>query len=100
MSAFPTVEGVRVADLLAAEDQPGAFAYFTAENAAAYGAPDGLFFVCPCGCRGLGVVTLGGKGWSWNGDRDRPTVTPSVYFNRGEPGEWHGYLTEGRWVGC
>lgn len=100
MSLFATVDGVRVPDAFAADHLPGAFSYFTPEQAAAYGTPDGLFFTCPCGCRRTGAVTLGVKGWSWNGDRDKPTVTPSVYFAPGEVGEWHGYLTDGRWVGC
>ena len=32
--------------------------------------------------------------WNWDGDRDRPTFTPSV--NCG--GCWHGYIEKGRCV--
>lgn len=39
--------------------------------------------------------------WGWNGDLDRPTLTPSIYRNRPSDGrpepqnEWHGHLTLG-----
>ncbi len=34
--------------------------------------------------------------WGWDGNFDRPTVTPSIW----EKGVWHGYLTAGRFVSC
>lgn len=30
--------------------------------------------------------------WGWDGNFDKPTVTPSIHH----PGLWHGYLTAGR----
>ena len=33
--------------------------------------------------------------WSWNGDEDRPTLTPSV----DAVGYWHGLITDGHMVG-
>ena len=40
---------------------------------------DGLvMFHCP-GCKtGHQVVVDGSRGWTWNGDGDRPTFTPSI----------------------
>ena len=63
----------------------------------------GIAFVCPCGCgneswlpfRGSKFDT-GGPSWEWNGDRDAPTLNPSV-FNTGMPCKWHGWLRSGTW---
>jgi hypothetical protein len=38
---------------------------------------DHLLFWCP-GCNGAHQVRVGGSGWGFNGDYDRPTFTPSV----------------------
>jgi Family of unknown function (DUF6527) len=40
--------------------------------------------------------------WNWDGNEDNPTLTPSVYHNRGFGGqaEWHGHFTAGRMVSC
>lgn len=32
--------------------------------------------------------------WLWNGDREAPTLTPSI-LNRGAGDEWHGWMTAG-----
>jgi hypothetical protein len=37
-----------------------------------------------------------GHVWGWNGSVERPTLTPSIHA----PGQWHGYLTDGRLVSC
>ncbi len=94
------VTAKRVDDLFDGENRPGSFKpYSTQQNS-----PAGINFICPCGCGEIGRVNfaLPGQegGWSWNGDLDKPTVQPSVYFNRGRPGEWHGYLTDGVWRSC
>lgn len=34
--------------------------------------------------------------WEFDGNRDRPTLTPSVH----SPGNWHGFITAGRLVSC
>ena len=34
--------------------------------------------------------------WAWDGNEDKPTLTPSILVN----GQWHGYLTAGRLVSC
>ena len=34
--------------------------------------------------------------WEWDGDKEKPTLTPSILRN----GVWHGYLRKGYWVAC
>ena len=49
-----------------------------------------------------GTVPGWGK-WQWDGDIDRPTLTPSIGspgMNDTPPTGWHGYLRAGRWEGC
>ena len=71
----------------------------------------GIFFGCPCGCgemHSLDFRPHDGRrpSWEWNGNRERPTLTPSVNIlqfdeagNRvGE--HWHGWLTDGQWRSC
>ena len=36
-----------------------------------------------------------GKVWGWDGNTDKPTLTPSIRSSN-----WHGYLTNGRLVSC
>ena len=33
-----------------------------------------------------------GEAWGWNGNTDKPSVTPSINVQ----GIWHGYMREGR----
>lgn len=63
--------------------------------------PTGLEFVCP-GCKGIGGLIFKTKnvdGWSWNGDLDKPTCTPSILHDKNSCG-WHGYLTDGIFKVC
>lgn len=34
--------------------------------------------------------------WGWDGNFDKPTLTPSIH----EPGTWHGHLQAGRLISC
>jgi len=61
-------------------------------------AASGISFVCPCGCSALLAVNFRrginrGPVWDWDGNRDQPTVTPSIRHLDGCG--WHGYLTKG-----
>lgn len=38
----------------------------------------------------------GPRVWGWDGDTEKPTLTPSILT----PGTWHGYLKAGRLVSC
>ena len=51
-----------------------------------YGGEDGhsLLLWCP-GCEGLHMISLGPDGWSFDGDTERPTITPSILVRP------HGY---------
>jgi uncharacterized protein DUF6527 len=60
-------------------------------------------FVCPCGCGKTHSATLhlegaDGNGWMWNGNREKPTLTPSIGCRT--PCGWHGYLTDGVFRAC
>jgi hypothetical protein len=58
-----------------------------------------LMFACPCGCGDILGALLGPEErkvppvWKWDGNLDKPTVTPSIEFLAGC--RWHGHLTEG-----
>ena len=38
----------------------------------------------------------GGHSWEWNGNEDKPTLSPSV----NSIGNWHGWVRAGRMVSC
>ena len=81
-------------------------------NEAAPGAEFSIWFKCPkrkdLDCGGLLILGRtnikhdpqnqngGNAHWNWDGNRDRPTLTPSVNCGRC----WHGYIRNGRTVDC
>jgi Family of unknown function (DUF6527) len=81
--------------------QPGDAKWYVRENSPHRGGLAGLLFVCPCGCGDIGAVAIhrpageSGPLWSWNGDRERPTLSPSILRTGGSGCTWHGFLTEG-----
>lgn len=80
-------------DQIAAEGlAPGSIKFYARE-----GKPHGINFVCPCGCGAVGGVVFDPGRWTWNGNRERPTVTPSILQMRCG---WHGYLTDGEFREC
>ena len=49
----------------------------------------------------LGHGALSPTRWGWNGDLEKPTLTPSIWRNQNVGrNEWHGHLTNGRLVSC
>lgn len=51
------------------------------------------------GCIRLRPLTAheaGNPSWQWDGNEDKPTLTPSVNC----VGIWHGFFTAGRMVSC
>lgn len=86
------VKGHLVADIDADGTQPGDFELS--------GSPvGGLWYNCPCGCGSQGFLAIrpaASPSWEWNGNRDAPTLTPSVHH----VGHWHGYLRAGIWESC
>lgn len=77
-----------------------------------------LAYVCPCGNCGPEYRSAipvnegpheGRPRWKWNGNKDSPTLTPSIQRRlhihaHGEHPEyrcdWHGYLTDGVFRSC
>lgn len=60
---------------------------------------NGLLFVCPCGCGMVRSVPVSGpRKWQWDGNKEKPTLTPSILII-GECG-WHGFLTNGEFRTC
>lgn len=60
-------------------------------------------YVCPCGCGRLRRVPayMGEKKertWNWDGNKDKPTLTPSIACLEGC--KWHGYITHGEFTTC
>lgn len=63
-----------------------------------------LMFVCP-GCekfgKGGGLHSLpvntskASPSWQWNGDLEKPTITPSILTRIGDSMVCHSYLTDG-----
>lgn len=63
-----------------------------------------LWFDCP-GCGFPHRVPVGGSGWTWNGDVERPTLSPSVMNSREYGPErvkqvCHFFLRDGRIEYC
>ena len=57
----------------------------------------GLSWWCP-GCNEAHGITYGGTGWTWDGNRERPTFSPSVLIRSGHyvpnGGCWCGWNDE------
>ncbi len=65
-----------------------------------------LVFRCP-GCKcSHGVPVDGSRGWSWNGDLEKPTLSPSILITYGRdprpdrPQTCHSFVREGRIEYC
>lgn len=90
---------------------PGAFEFYS------YGgkiADAGIIIKCPCGCPA--EIAMPFKRWNetderpvwqWDGNRERPTATPSLLIYQLAEGtgervgeHWHGFLTAGEWISC
>ena len=52
-------------------------------------------FYCP-GCKYHHAFTIGQDGWTWNGDIDKPTFTPSLMVNgHDEKSRCHLFMNDG-----
>lgn len=59
----------------------------------------GMLMICPCRCGSTGALSFkpaNSPSWLWDGKRDAPTLTPSVW----DKGHWHGWLKAGVWESC
>lgn len=57
-------------------------------------------FICPnCGEKKyVPLKPSDPNGWGWDGNRTKPTITPSIFFNMTVPTakcRWHGFITAG-----
>ena len=89
------VRATMVESIMDAKNVPGAFKYF----ADGKNSPAGMNYVCPCGCGALAPLYFKPEpspSWHWDGNREQPTLTPSVHHQ----GHWHGYLKAGVWESC
>lgn len=81
-----------------------ATAWFDAETPGAFIVVEikGIRCVCPCGCGSRFALSFVGHAdsprpaWTWDGDRARPTLSPSIRDLGGC--KWHGFLTAGVWT--
>lgn len=93
MVRTPPVPFVAV-DEIVKDSPPGSAEYWPSGG--------GFNFRCPCGCKAVGGVRLEGDGaWQWDGNREKPTISPSVLLYGGlSDGHWHGWLRNGVWESC
>ena len=58
----------------------------------------------PTGPSGLPLNTTreiaGRHTWRWDGNVERPTLTPSIACGPDDARTWHGHLTSGRFAAC
>jgi len=92
-------DGRRVTNTVTLE-RPGDFCWAWSME----GAIAAICFLCPtCGANhAVGVKPGDPSGWEWNGDLDKPTLSPSLSFAYGHPKSnpdcrWHGFLKDGEW---
>jgi hypothetical protein len=91
----------RVDDIHAADAPDGAFELVDGP----YGRKDGsVLYKCPCGCGRIGALRLrpcdDGPSWAWDGDREAPTLHPSILHKVKDVEHYHGWLVGGVWRHC
>lgn len=85
----------------AAHERPGDFSFAMHSE----GASGLLVFRC-LRCAETHAVSIrrGQKiadSWEWNGDMEKPTLSPSININRLPTScGWHGWLRDGVWIGA
>mgnify|MGYP006908306056 CR=1 FL=1 len=82
-------------------DNPGDWCYVSNSQEET----SGMVIRCPgCGAKswlqfeGTSTTVSQGAKWKWDGNREHPTLKPSVH-STGCCG-WHGWLTNGEWKEC
>lgn len=91
------VRATRVDEIDDVRATPGAFEFYVAGDDKV--TPAGMIYSCPCGCGVQGSLAFKpapSPSWHWDGDREKPTLQPSVHH----VGHWHGWLRAGVWVSC
>lgn len=94
------IQGHRVADWESLKDK-GDFVVIDPGHPDFHTSVTIIGFICPnCGKKKyVPLKPSDPEGWEWNGDRDHPTITPSIFFfNMHYPEakcRWHGFITAG-----
>lgn len=58
--------------------------------------PTHIYFVDPAGNRTRLPIKPTANGWDWNGDRESPSLKPSIRTDGGQTWKgWHGWLGNG-----
>lgn len=87
-------------------EHPGEFRFQNVEGA---GPNAGIIYACPCGCGAIhgAAFSHGNVRWTWDGNVESPTVTPSLGLHPkddsapdGSGYHWHGFLTAGVFREC
>jgi len=89
----------RVTDIDAADVPPSAFEFFSDATRPIAG----MIYNCPCGCGRRGALEFRphpSPSWDWNGDKESPTLNPSVHHIIGDQTHFHGWLRAGVWESC
>lgn len=89
------VEARRCEDIDEVRSAAGAFEYY--QDGERF--PAGMIYCCPCGCGVTGALRFrpaASPSWEWDGNLEKPTLSPSVHH----VGHWHGYLRNGVWESC
>ena len=65
-------------------EKPGDFTY----NRDEWNKIIGMFFICPCGCKGIKIISFGPRLgrkpiWTWNGNIKKPILTPALQCVKG-----------------
>lgn len=92
------VQAVLVDDHAARLETPGGIKFGMLPGAEQ---PCGMLFTCPCGCGRDGWLPFRPEtspSWEWDGNREKPTLKPSVLQVGGC--RWHGWLRAGVWEEC
>lgn len=80
-------------------NKPGEYSFYQSKDRPIAG----MNYVCPCDCGATGALDFRphqSPSWNWDGNKESPTLTPSVFRNSDKfPGVcgWHGFLTNGVW---
>ncbi len=74
-------------------DKPGSYTFFQYGNDEPDAPMRGMSFACPCGCGAILGVNF--NRWTWDGNREAPTISPSIQHLDGC--RWHGFLRGGYW---
>lgn len=100
-------------DKFVTEAPAGAFRYTTLYGEPDDAPPSGMNFKCPCGCGSIHgarfrSVEPSAAVWTWDGNREKPTVAPSLGLHPSHEGHsvgadgyhWHGFLKAGVFEEC